>query len=1129
MPLVQSNSKEAISANIRAERKAGKPRKQAIAIALDIARRNGGYKTKKEASYDPEIAMVKAAAEKVEPPKTGPEAILHALQNIDLAEVEKKAMEDLRSGKKTRRPGAVALLNIVRGMERNKLTPADYMIKSVPVIPARYRPFAAQGGTLIPGDANVLYKDLFDVRDAHNEEREVFGDENSGQSRLDLYDAVRSVYGYGEPVKAKTKAKEVKGFLQKLTGSTAKYSYFQRKLLSKTQDNVGRSTVVVDPELSIDEIGLPKEMAFTMYAPYIQRRLKLSGMRDADALKAVRDRSEPALRALQKEIEERPVVYSRAPAWHMHSILGGKVKLINGDAIATNPFVTTGLGMDYDGDYCISMVYVVLPIGKDDKNSPNLNRLLQKAQAKLKDCRIPAAMYHQLQIPALAPNEDLFLVDLADFPHGEFSNTVEGKNGPIHFYHAIPGTKVLSFDSLTNKPEWKEVAFWSEHPDRKVEIVNMELGRQLYTDNDPRAVYGIAKGSTSLIPERFTPGNALQKEVFVPVANRCDVSKAGKQELTCVSLGEGEQMLNLDFDFGCLLGSLCGDGWWDKRDAHKSVTQLGLRRIYLADNEGYTARFVGDCLKSYTQTVVVVYRNIQKKELDASRYGNTVKYTYSTAGDTDPIAKFTHTLTKWLGGEGDSKTSGSANKHLPPFFLQSPREFREGLLCGLMDTDGTCGVSKAKSRQQLMLSFSSTSLRLCREVRLLAMSLGVRASISFSKNTRGGNQAWIVTLSSVDAKQTNVLAGMKNERKREVFLSTEVNTEPENKQEDKIVFPDFIATVLKGACTCPKDTTSEKDKDASLVWHSVHDATRFGSITRSSARRAINWIKQDVTAKNELIRLAVEYLEVEGEECTTDDIAILRSAILAVYPKNHPDFMEGRKVYSRTNRWLKEGKIGARAKHQLLEWFAGKTSYDPVFANSDIDTWVNHFVENEGISWVKVLSVEKTGKEEIGYDLTVPGYETFMSTEGVVLSNTVNVHVPASDEAVKEAFEKLMPSTTPFSNREEGKIVPLPKQEQILGLYTAATAPATQSFSFDTENEAIDSIRRGKVPLSADVQIRQGVKSASTTQNEKMKVRIEKESGPVRDPRTGKWMPTQRGDKGEIVKQASSGVVDSAN
>jgi hypothetical protein len=44
MPLIKSGSKQAISENIRTEIKAGKPQKQAIAIALDIARR---AKTKK--------------------------------------------------------------------------------------------------------------------------------------------------------------------------------------------------------------------------------------------------------------------------------------------------------------------------------------------------------------------------------------------------------------------------------------------------------------------------------------------------------------------------------------------------------------------------------------------------------------------------------------------------------------------------------------------------------------------------------------------------------------------------------------------------------------------------------------------------------------------------------------------------------------------------------------------------------------------------------------------------------------------------------------------------------------------------------------------------------------------------
>lgn len=37
MPLTKGSSKETISANIRAERRAGKPQRQAVAIALSMA------------------------------------------------------------------------------------------------------------------------------------------------------------------------------------------------------------------------------------------------------------------------------------------------------------------------------------------------------------------------------------------------------------------------------------------------------------------------------------------------------------------------------------------------------------------------------------------------------------------------------------------------------------------------------------------------------------------------------------------------------------------------------------------------------------------------------------------------------------------------------------------------------------------------------------------------------------------------------------------------------------------------------------------------------------------------------------------------------------------------------------
>ena len=46
MPLKKSASTKAVSANIRAERAAGKPQRQAVAIALAVQRRVKGKKTR---------------------------------------------------------------------------------------------------------------------------------------------------------------------------------------------------------------------------------------------------------------------------------------------------------------------------------------------------------------------------------------------------------------------------------------------------------------------------------------------------------------------------------------------------------------------------------------------------------------------------------------------------------------------------------------------------------------------------------------------------------------------------------------------------------------------------------------------------------------------------------------------------------------------------------------------------------------------------------------------------------------------------------------------------------------------------------------------------------------------------
>jgi len=48
MPLIKSKSKKAVSENIKKEMASGKPQNQAVAIALDVAKKSGKKTAKKK-------------------------------------------------------------------------------------------------------------------------------------------------------------------------------------------------------------------------------------------------------------------------------------------------------------------------------------------------------------------------------------------------------------------------------------------------------------------------------------------------------------------------------------------------------------------------------------------------------------------------------------------------------------------------------------------------------------------------------------------------------------------------------------------------------------------------------------------------------------------------------------------------------------------------------------------------------------------------------------------------------------------------------------------------------------------------------------------------------------------------
>lgn len=121
--------------------------------------------------------------------------------------------------------------------------------------------------------------------------------------------------------------------------------------------------------------------------------------------------------------------------------------------------------------------------------------------------------------------------------------------------------------------------------------------------------------------------------------------------------------------------------------------------------------------------------------------------------------------------------------------------------------------------------------------------------------------------------------------------------------------------------------------------------------------------------------------------------------------------------------------------------------------------------------YARVVSVQETGHLVTGYDLTVPGHETFMDGDGVVLSNTLGVFIPSMPAAVNDVKERLMPSKQVYSIRDSSRVVNAPSQDLVWGLWRASTSPSKQSHRFLTRGDALRAIQQGRISLSDDVEV----------------------------------------------------------
>lgn len=282
---------------------------------------------------------------------TGTEAIQYALHRVNVKDEMTRQQDIVANARGDKRDKAVKKLRILNVLDKYKMAPTDLMISKIPVLPPKYRMIAMMGGTQLVSDPNYLYKEVFEANKNLKDVKAELGDSAAHEDTATLYNSVKGLFGIGEPVNVKNQERNVRGLLRDFVGKgSPKGGSWQRRVLGGTLDTVGRSVIVPDPTLDMDQVSVPNNMAWTLFEPFVMRELVKGGMPAVAAKKAVEDKNEMATKALDFVMANRPVMLNRAPTLHKHNITGHFAKRHEGSAIRVPLATLAGWNADFDGD-----------------------------------------------------------------------------------------------------------------------------------------------------------------------------------------------------------------------------------------------------------------------------------------------------------------------------------------------------------------------------------------------------------------------------------------------------------------------------------------------------------------------------------------------------------------------------------------------------------------------------------------------------------------------------------------------------------------------------------------------------------------------------------------------------------
>jgi len=295
-----------------------------------------------------QFSAVAAGKAEINGMKSGAD-IKKALEKINLEAEARAAEKAFKDAPASKRDAALKRYTAIERMRRSGVSPADYMLDKIPVLPPMFRPVTTAGGMTMVADSNYLYAQMLDARDDMREAKNL-PDEYQAEAREQLYNSWKELTGLYDPSDVKLRNKNVQGLLRWALGNSPKFSAVQRKVIGAAVDTVGRGVIVPDSRLKLNQVGIPEEMAFDIFAPFITRKLVQSNIPLQAAMKSVKDRTPMARSALLELMKNRPVQMNRAPTLHKLGIMGFSPTLVTGHAIHINPSIVAPFTADFDGD-----------------------------------------------------------------------------------------------------------------------------------------------------------------------------------------------------------------------------------------------------------------------------------------------------------------------------------------------------------------------------------------------------------------------------------------------------------------------------------------------------------------------------------------------------------------------------------------------------------------------------------------------------------------------------------------------------------------------------------------------------------------------------------------------------------